>query len=85
MLGQAPARVGELGPAGGPVEQRGTRLALKGGELLRHGGGRVAEDGGRPGDRAAGGELLEETQPVQVKHKRILVSAKEISACAYGQ
>jgi len=47
VAGQTAARVGQLGPAGGPVEQGGAGLALERGELLRHGGRRVAEDGGR--------------------------------------
>jgi hypothetical protein len=84
VAGQAPARVGQLGPAGGPVEQRGAGLALEGGELLGHRGRRVAEDFGGPRDAAAGGELVEQAEPVQIEHKRILVSAIEISACAYG-
>ena len=84
MAGQAPARVGQLGPAGGPVEQRGARLALERGQLLRDRGRRVAEDRGGPGDAAARREFLEQTEPVQIEHKRTLLSAIEISACTYG-
>ena len=83
VAGQALARVGQLGPAGGPVQERGARLALERGQLLRHRGWRIAEDRGRPGDAAASSELPEQAEPVQVEHKRILVSAIEISACAY--
>src|SRR5207247_7957416 len=75
---------GQLGPARGPVEQRGARLALERGQLLRDRGRRVAEGRGGPGDAAARGELLEQTEPVQIEHKRILLSAIEISACTYG-
>ena len=60
MPGQAAARVGQLGPAGGPVEQGGARLPLEHGELLGHGGRRVAEEGGGPGDAATGRELPQE-------------------------
>src|SRR4029077_3227154 len=62
----------------------GARLALERGQLLRDRGRGVAEDRGGPGDTAAGGELLEQTEPVQVEHKRTLLSAIEISACTYG-
>src|ERR1019366_2701360 len=84
VAGQTAARVGQLGPAGGPVKQGGAGLSLERGELLRHGGRRVAEDGGCPGDAAAGRELLEQAEPVQIEHKRILLSAIEIGVCAYG-
>ena len=84
VAGQAPARVGQLGPARRPVEQRGARLALERGQLLGDRGRGVAEDGGGPGDAAARGEFLEQTEPVQIEHKRTLLSAIEISACTYG-
>jgi len=69
VAGQATARVGQFGPARGPVEQRGARLTLERGQLLRDRGWRVAEDRGGPGDAAARGELLEQAEPVQIEHK----------------
>src|SRR2546429_324366 len=32
----------------------------------------------------AGGEFLEQAEPVQIEHKKTLLSATEISACTYG-
>jgi hypothetical protein len=81
MRGQPPSRVGQLGGPGGAVKQRHPCLPLQRGKLLGHGRGRVAERGGRGHDRAALGELLQQPQPVRVKHQISLRYTHEIASC----
>jgi len=60
--------VGQPQPAAGLLEQRDAGLALERLQLLRHGGRRVAESIGGGGDRAAGGELAEDSEAADVEH-----------------
>ena len=67
--------------AGGTTVGR-ARLAFQRGQLLRHRGRGVAEgrSGGRDGTTR--GELLQQAEPMQVKHKVSLTSTTAIEACA---
>jgi hypothetical protein len=79
--GQPPAGIGELSAPRRPVDQRQAGLPFQRGELLGHGGRRVAEDRGGLGDTAARGEFVQQPEPVEIKHKKSLRSAQEITAC----
>ena len=85
MSGEPDARVSELGGPRCPVEQDHACLTFQGGQLLGHGGGRIAQ--GRRGrrDRPPAREFLQQAQPVQIQHKFNLPSTTDIDACPNAQ
>src|SRR5699024_6793874 len=78
---QKAARIGQFGPAWGPVEQRHPRLTLESGQLLGYGRRRVTERvrGGRDGAPQA--EFTEKMATSKIEHKNNLSSASKRRAC----
>jgi len=60
---------GERHPAAGAFQQRHPGLPFERAQLLRDGGGRVAQRVGHGGDRAAQGELAQQAQAADVEHQ----------------
>ena len=54
------------------LDELGARLALEGGDLLRHRGLGVGQRVSRGGERTLVGDLAEHSHPAHIKHKRSL-------------
>ena len=81
MADEHAARVGEADAARAALDQRRAGLALERGDLLRDGGLGEGERLGRGGERAALGDLAQDSHSANVKHQQSLYQIRQSFIC----